>query len=253
MKLFFKVLFIFALLPWQLEGQRRGKWGHHAEPGSPWLGIRLTWMEKATAAQLKGVPEGFGLLIEHVESSSPAQVAGLQRLDVLWKYDDQLVASKSQLFALIKRTGIGNEAALTLSRAGEDIIMPVVVGLRPENPKELVQGASEVFMPPLPGAVVRQLDLGKRSGYIEEGGVTVSLTRKVKGFFYSVSEGEKVVEEGTLDGDDATSWPTTIDDKTRRKLEVLLQSLVNAENRDSNSPRRPRVRRVPALSPKSEK
>ena len=242
MKTLMLALLALSILPFQAE--HRGK-REHLEPGTPWMGIHLTWMEKATAAQLHGVPEGFGLLIEEVEPLSPANDAGLQSLDVLWKYDDQLVASKRQLFALIKQTGIGNEAALTISRAGENVLMPIVIGIRPENPEELAQGATEVLMPPLPGAIVRQLDLGQRSGFIEEGGVTVSLRRKEKGAAYSVSEGDNVLSEGILVGEDSTLWPATIDDKVRRKLEVLLKSLANAENREANAPHQPRIRRVP--------
>lgn len=245
MKIWILLLLVWSILPSQAEGENRGKRGHRPEPGSAWMGIHLTWMEKATAAQLNGVPEGFGLLIDEVTPLSPAHGAGLQPLDVVWKYDDQLVASKRQLHALIKRTGIGNEAALTVSRAGENVVMPIVIGLRPENPEELIERAPEVMMPPLPGAIVRHLDLGKLSGFIKEGEVTVSLCRKEKGFLYAVSEGEKVLKEGVLPGEDPDMWPKNLGEKTTRKLEVLFESLENAEQREANAPRQPRVRRVP--------
>lgn len=221
--------------------------------GEPWLGIHTIWMEKATAAQLKGVPQGFGLLVDAVESQSPASEAGLQPLDILWKYNDQLIANAGQLFALMKLTGISNEGVLTISRRGESLTLPVVIGRRPDSRKELAEAATEVLMPPLPGAIVRQLDLGKRSGFISEGEVTVSLTRISTGFEYSVSEGAEVVKQGLLPDGDPSTWPATIDEKNRRKLAVLFQSLENAEQREAPRPRLPRVRRVPVPIEKEKK
>lgn len=240
------VLFLLLMVVTSLaDGPARWSRHHRAEPNGPWLGVKTMWMEKATAAQLNDVPEGFGLLIDSVEPASPAFEAGLKSLDVIWKFDDQLIANKSQLLALMKMTGIGKEGALTISRAGESLVLPVTIGMRPESGEELAEAATEVLMPPLPGSIVRQLDLGKRSGFIEEGGVIVSVSRKVEGFGYQVSKGEELVEEGVLQGEDIESWPAIIDEKTRRKLQALIQSLANAEQREASAQRVPRVRRVP--------
>ena len=245
MRFFTLFLLLLAILPLPAEESPHKRVNHRRQAGGPWLGIQTTWMEKATAAQLNGVPQGFGLLIEQVEPNSPAAEAGLQALDVLWKFDDQLVANNGQLYALMKMTGVDKKGVFTVSRRGKNLVLPVVIGTRPVTGKELANAASEVLMPPLPGAVVRHLDLGKRSGFISEGGVTVSLVRNPTGFVYSVSEHETLVREGILLDDDSESWPATIDDKTRRKLEVLFESLENAEERENSAPRLPRVRRVP--------
>lgn len=240
-------LFVVAFLvcPAIGDGPHHGKGRHRAEEGSAWLGVYLTWMEEATAVQLNEVPAGFGLLIDEVEVDSPAAEAGLQPLDVLWKYDDQLIANKGQLLALMRHTGVGKQGSLTVSRAGQNLVLPVTIGERPQGQEELAKGAREVLMPPLPTAVMRQVDLGKRSGFIAEGGVIVSLARKQNGFEYSVNEGEKTLQAGTLLGENAALWPATLDDDTRRKLQVLFESLVNAEQRESSPRRTPRVRRVP--------
>jgi len=250
MKKLILFLLVSAMVTSFGDGPSRWTKGHRPDPNGPWLGVRLKWMEKATAAQLNEVPEGFGLLVDSVEPNSPSSDAGLQSLDILWRYDDQLIANKGQLFALMKMTGVGKEAALTISRSGENLVLPVILGTRPDSREELESGATEVLMPPLPGAIVRQLDLGKRSGFIEEGGVTVSLSRNLDGFDYKVSKGDEVLEKGELKGEDSDSWPATIDDKTRRKLRALYQSLNDAEQREAGAPRQPRVRRVPA--PKQE-
>ena len=247
------LLIFLVVIPSHADGPKKWMRGHRAEPGGPWLGIKTEWLEKATAAQLHDVPEGFGVLVESVEPSSPALEAGLQSMDVIWKFDDQFVANKGQLFALLKLKGSGNEGKLTISRAGVNLVLPVTVGKRPENNQELAEAAAEVLMPPLPGAIVRQVDLGRRSGYISEDGVVVSLTRKPGGFDYQVLKDGKLENGGTLAGEDANSWPETIDTKTRRKLHALFQSLLNAEEREVSEPRMPRVRRVPDRKDLSEK
>ena len=247
------LLFFLMVMPSHADGPKKWGRGHKSEPGGPWLGIRTTWLEEATAAQLTDVPKGFGLVVESVYSTSPAYTAGLQSLDVIWKFDEQLIANKGQLLALVKLKGSGNEGALTVSRAGKNLVLPVTIGVRPENHKELAAAAVEVMNPPLPGAIMRQINLGKQTGYITENGLTVGLTRKAGGAEYQVVRDGEVINYGNLEGEDAESWPETIDEKTRRKLEALLQSLVNAEEREESQPRMPRIRRVPVPKDLSEK
>ena len=247
-------LFLFFALTALCFGEKpfRQMPGHRSHSDSPWLGVRLKRLEKETAAQLHEVPAGFGLLIDSVEPDSPASDAGLQSLDVLWKYDDQLLVNKGQLFALMRKTGVGKEGGLTVSRAGESLVLPALLSTRPESQEDLAKGAAEALMPPLPGAILRQLDLGKRSGFIKEGGLTVSLSKGIDGYTYQVSQGEKVLEQGKLQGEGGEAWPETIDEKTHRKLEALLQSLNDAEQREAITPRQPRVRRVPVPKPEEK-
>ncbi|MBK1835085.1 PDZ domain-containing protein [Roseibacillus ishigakijimensis] len=251
MKRFFLlfVLLTVALGAERHEDRRRGPREHKG----PWLGVDLRWLEESTAAQLTNVPKGFGLLVDEVEPDSPAEAAGLQAHDVLWKLDDQLLANKWQLYALMKHTGVGNEAQLTVSRRGENINLAVTFATRPERHDEIVKAAKEVLMPPIPGDVVRHFDLGKRSGFIAEGEVTVSLTEVLDGYLYVISDGEEVRQKGTLDGPEPKDWPKDLDESTRRKLTALFQTLQNAEERDEHNPRVPRVRRVPVPEESTKK
>lgn len=250
MRIFALLLFLWPATCLCADGPSRWMRGHHGDSDGPWLGVNLTWVEKGTVAQLKDVPEGFGLLVEGVEPQSPASTAGLQPLDVVWKFDDQFVANKWQLYALMKMVGVGGEAKLTVARAGDTVILPIVIGTRPDNQNEIVKAANEVLMPPIPGDVVRYWDRGSRSGFIADGDVTVSLRSTVEGYQYMVSENGEVTSKGMLSGTDEESWPSSIDQGTRRKLQALFQSLLNAEVREEQSQPVPRVRRVPI--PKNE-
>ena len=66
--------------------------------------------------------------MEDILPDSPAQAAGLQRNDLLLRFDDQLLAHPIQLEALVRRTGKDKEATLTLLRAGAEQKVTLKVG-----------------------------------------------------------------------------------------------------------------------------
>ncbi|MDP0489797.1 MAG: PDZ domain-containing protein [Verrucomicrobiota bacterium JB023] len=218
----------------------------------PWLGVRLEWVDRALAEHLKGVPIGFGLLVEKVEEGSPAALAGLQELDVLWKFDDQLLANQWQLYSLMRLKGIDGEASLTVTRGGEPVVLPVVLSARPDSEKEeeSKEAVVRIMSPPVDeGPVaVKQVFFGRRQATIEENGKLVSLGRKKNGFEYFVMEDGKLTERGELPSEEPGTWDEVEDADTKRKLIVLVESLADAEEREASEDkviRVPRVRRVP--------
>ncbi|GHC58334.1 PDZ domain-containing protein [Roseibacillus persicicus] len=253
MRIFTLVILIVSMCGALADGPSRGRGGHREQAGGPWLGVDLDWVEKGTAAQLKDVPKGFGLLVEEVEPQSPARAAGLQPLDVLWKFNDQFIANKWQLYALMKMEGVGSVVQLSISRAGETHVLPLTIGTRPERTGEIAKAAGEVFMPPIPGDYVRQVDIGKRSGFIAEGDSVVSLSKSPEGYLYSVTHCNDVLHQGLLKDTDESQWPKSLDEKNRRKLRALFHSLLNAEERDLDDRALPRVRRVPTPAKDTKK
>ncbi len=83
------------------------------------LGVATSPVPPAMAAQL-GLPEGFGLVVDQVAPDSPAGKAGVQRFDVLRRFNDQLLTDPGQLAALVHAQGRGAEVSLTLLRKGEE-------------------------------------------------------------------------------------------------------------------------------------
>jgi hypothetical protein len=108
--------------------------GHRPPPAArlteklqPYLGVITRNAPPELTAQIRQ-PDGFGLIIEDILPDSPAQAAGLQRNDLLLRFDDQLLAHPIQLEALVRRTGKDKEAALTLLRAGAEQKVTLKVG-----------------------------------------------------------------------------------------------------------------------------
>jgi len=95
----------------------------------PFIGVATSPLAPAVRAQT-GLPEDVGLAVDAVTPDSPAAAAGLVPFDVLAKYDDQILCAAVQLSALVKRTGTGNTATLTVLRGGKELTVPVKIGER---------------------------------------------------------------------------------------------------------------------------
>jgi len=95
----------------------------------PFIGVATSPLAAAVRAQT-GLPEDVGLAVDAVTPDSPAAAAGLVPFDVLAKYDDQILCAAVQLLALVKRTGTGNTATLTVLRGGKELTVPVKIGER---------------------------------------------------------------------------------------------------------------------------
>jgi hypothetical protein len=93
----------------------------------PFIGVVTSPLGEAVRAQTN-LTEDVGLAVEVVSPDSPAAKAGLKAHDILAKYDDQILCAAVQLSALVKRTGTGNKATLTVLRGGKEMPIEVIVG-----------------------------------------------------------------------------------------------------------------------------
>ena len=109
---------------------------HAADPGSAavgekrkvaFLGVGTSPLAAAVRAQTT-LGEDMGLSVDSVSPGSPAEAAGLKPFDILARYDDQLLCAPQQLAALVKRTGTGNKARLTVLRGGKEMPVEITVG-----------------------------------------------------------------------------------------------------------------------------
>lgn len=93
----------------------------------PFIGVVTSPLSEQVRAQTT-LTEDVGLSVDVVSPDSPAAKAGLKAHDILAKYDDQILCAAVQLSALVKRTGTGNKATLTVLRGGKEMPIEVTVG-----------------------------------------------------------------------------------------------------------------------------
>jgi S1-C subfamily serine protease len=81
------------------------------------LGVQIDDVEKGDVARLK-LAEERGAVVESVEEDSPAAKAGLQKDDVILRFQGESVQSARQLSRLVRETPAGRTVSIEVSRAG---------------------------------------------------------------------------------------------------------------------------------------
>jgi len=96
----------------------------------PWVGIGGVDVDLAIAQDV-GLEKPLGFLITYVNSSSPAEEAGLQSGDVIVEIDGQLVRKLSDLVVYIERNKRpGDMVILTIIRNGQQLNIDLTLGER---------------------------------------------------------------------------------------------------------------------------
>ncbi len=85
----------------------------------PFLGVYAVPLNPAVAKQLK-LADGLYLSLEQAIPDSPAAKAGLERFDVIKKFDDQILVNPEQLQALVRSRKKGDLVKLSILRGGEE-------------------------------------------------------------------------------------------------------------------------------------
>ncbi len=91
------------------------------------LGIETSRVSKALRNHID-VPEGVGLIIDHVAKDSGAARAGLREFDVLLKVDDQIIINQDQLSTLIRSKNAGETVKVVVLRKAAELSLNVELG-----------------------------------------------------------------------------------------------------------------------------
>lgn len=94
------------------------------------LGARPVEVNHRMSQQL-GLPDLEGALLVRIEPNAPADLAGLQRNDVVRKWDDRPVHNFNNLYRYAERTEPGTVVAVSLIRDGKPYVANVTVGELP--------------------------------------------------------------------------------------------------------------------------
>jgi len=101
-------------------------------PAQSFLGVELSEVNKETVSRLK-LREERGAVIDGVTSDSGAAKAGLQKNDVIIKWDGQRIESASEVSRQIHETPPGRSVRLGIMRDGKEMDVNVTMGERPSS------------------------------------------------------------------------------------------------------------------------
>ena len=98
----------------------------------PFMGISYGALTPAIARQL-GVQDGQGIVIGQVVPGSPADKAGLKRLDIIKQIDNQPIVDESTLGRVLNTHKPGDTVTLQVQRGGQTLQIQVTLGERPQG------------------------------------------------------------------------------------------------------------------------
>lgn len=189
-----------------------------------YLGVAVSRPAPALRKQL-GLPPGFGLVVDNVADTSPAQAADVHKFDVLAKFDDQQLVNVEQLLVLVRAHKSDDVVHLTLLRDGKPVTVAVklqesdVVALDEALERAATPGLSvlpDVFslegwpvgvqmdLPGLNGVIVPgggwTPGLGTSSWTVKRNGMTIKLGDVNGSRQFTVTDNEgKVLFDGPVD------------------------------------------------------
>lgn len=113
-------------------GMSRFRWaasgeGIEIQKNAPYIGVSTDPVKPPLSAQLAVTP-GTGLMVTMLETDSPAAKAGLQKLDVLAKLDDQMLVNSEQFAVLVRAKKPGETVKITYLRGGKENTASITLG-----------------------------------------------------------------------------------------------------------------------------
>ena len=225
-----------------------------AFPHAPraWLGLEVTKPDESITAQLPSLPPGIGFVVRSLEKGGPAEAAGLQDFDVLWKMGDQMLVNEGQLAALLRLSKPGDEIAISGFRAGQALEVKLKLGEAPVRkhpfPDDMVD---DTILPRDCRGPTRVTNISlpdRRASFsTDEGNAEV----RKEGDVYKV----KIIgpkDELIFEGDFAKEGEqNSIPERWKRRVYALRRGLDHALEGSMTPTRQPRPRVVPPPEGKS--
>ena len=101
-------------------------------PSGAFIGIRMTDVTEDNKAEYK-LDDTAGVIVESVETGSPAETAGLEKDDVIMEFAGIKVRSMLQFRRLVQETPVGRKVEMEISRTGKRENLTVRIGDRTES------------------------------------------------------------------------------------------------------------------------
>ncbi len=246
-----KSSFIIALLLWPavVSGEEarvlesRHQESHSKKAPRAWLGLCVSKPDETITAHVPSLPPGVGFVVTSLDEGGPADSAGLQDLDLLWKLGDQMLVNEAQLATLLRLSRPGEEVRISAFRGGQPLELKLTLGkapaMQPSFGGELAEAA---ILPGVSGGPMRVVNVSEKSASFtaDEGTATVHRDGEIYEIRITGPE-DKPIYEGQLSKE---SGLEQIPEDWRRRIQVLCRTLDHAIGGDM-SVRQPRPRVVP--------
>ena len=209
-----------------------------------WLGLRVAKPDPTIAAQVPALPPGIGFLVKFIDEGGPAEFAGLQEHDLVWKFGDQMLVNESQLATLLRLSKPGQEITLAAFRGGKPLEVKLKLGeappLKKPFPSEMVEAAilPTDFISPM-----RVVNVAAKTATYstEEGRAEVQRDGEMDKVRIQNPANELIFEGSFAHGDTLEKVP----EDWRRRILALRRGLDQSLNGGMTPTRQPRPRVVP--------
>lgn len=215
-----------------------------------WLGVGVAKPDETTATHVPELPPGIGFVVIFLAKDGPAETAGIEKFDLLWKMNEQMLVNEGQLATLLRLANPDDEVTISLFRKGKPIDLKVKLG-------ENQGGSEEMIRKMLNDSVIRRGDGALRMVNVEKKTATIT-NAKGSAEVSRVEDGDavrildpngKTIFEATLRGEPALS---AVPKDWRRQVCAMRRGLDSALSTKAAPQRQPRPRIVPPNTAKPE-
>ncbi|MBK8907801.1 MAG: DegQ family serine endoprotease [Rhodospirillales bacterium] len=187
------------------------------------LGVMIQPVTDEIADSL-GLDSSSGALVAEVTADSAAAKAGIQRGDVILRFDGKAIEGPRDLSRTVAESGIGVEKQLELWRDGKDMTLAVTLGEAPKQIASSASGASETQALDELGFAIAPLDAQARSRLELDEGVSGVVIVDVDG-------AKQAGQKGLRPGDVITS----VDKQPVSRPIDVVNAIAAAKNSDKKA------------------
>ncbi len=212
--------------------------------GRAWLGLEVSKPEPTVTAHIPALPAGVGFVVKSIDAGGPAERAGIQEYDLIWRLDDQMLVNEAQLSVLLRLHRPGDDVILHSYRGGQPLEIKLKLGEAKANSASFgAKIAEDAVMSAEPAGPVRLVNSSEKSASFSTAEGQASVRRegeilKVKidnPAGLPIFEGDFTAQEGF----------ERIPENWRRRVGMLAHTLDQALEGNMIPRRQPRPRVIP--------
>ncbi len=161
-----------------------------------YLGIQFQNVDQRLARQF-GLDRPRGALVATVEPDGPSEKAGLQRGDIILKFNDRVIESSGELPPLVGAMAVGSKVKLDVLRDGESRTINVTLGKLDEERTAGVQGPGSAPIESREsrlGLALSELTDAQKAELEVDGGVLVTDVQQGSAARGGLARGDVIVE-----------------------------------------------------------